>query len=107
MKSKDLIKGKCYKVDKNYIMFEKIEDDKIYTFNYCLEIKNNIITYKTLDTTLSFVGNYFCTLLWFDYFTMFKCEEIEKSLFISLLPLGHPERIKFRNNRIKNILNGI
>lgn len=36
----------------------------------------------------------------------FKYEEVELSEIICYLPIGHPDKIAYRNNRIKQLLNG-
>ena len=104
MRANELIKGKCYKVDSNiteYIIFDKIDDKKIYTHNfYVYHDGDDDLIFRRLD-------NYFCSVLWFDEISncRCRCEEIDISVIVDVLPYNHPIKINhLRKKKIKNLL---
>lgn len=101
MRANELIRGKCYKVESNiteYIIFDTIEDNKIYTHNFYVYHDEDDLIFQRLDT-------YFCSVLWFDDISKCDCEGIDISFIIDVLPYNHPIKINYlRKQRIKKLL---
>ena len=88
----EFIKGKCYRITNPtfevewYFCYEDLINSVLYTSGY---IVNNI-QYKEIETIHVFHTDIY--------------EEVDLSVFITYLPIGHPERIIYRKKLIKNLL---
>lgn len=91
--------GKYYKLtfkynrnDTYHFKLLKIEDNKLIHTDFYLE---NYIFYNSNVVDPYFpIGDY-----------SYYYEQVDLSEIVGYLPIGHPERILYRNNRIKSLLN--
>lgn len=93
----DLIVGKYYKHCWDtavwYFRFEKIEDNKIYSFGWYIKSDNSELTFSKTSHKYAMkheLGDTF--------------KKVDFKFIKSFLPLGHPDIIEHRNNRIKKLL---
>lgn len=105
MRVDDLIKDKWYKIySKNddffdCFKFEKIEDNKIYSYNFYISPYTKI-PYTKIPYTK--IVNHLCSVIFLDNY---KISEIDISEIVNYLPQNNPDKINyFRNQRIKQLL---
>lgn len=98
MRAEELIKGKYYKTyniynEIFYFCFEKIQYNEIHSYNFFIAPDAKLPYHKLPDE-----------LCGIEYFENKISHEVDISEVVKYLPVGHPDRIRFRKQRIKNLL---
>lgn len=89
---------------KEYCYYKLTYQSSFYIFRYISHSNDNIFNTITTSGYVINNGRYYIQNIIFTSETNI-IEEVKFSEIVKYLPIGHPERIFFRKNRIKKLLN--